>query len=313
MALSASNSAIYIYGEVEAGDEVFLPEMLANITSTEIDVRISSPGGSIMAGLAIYNLLRFDDRRVIVWIDGMAGSIASVIAMAGDEINIAENGFFFLHNPLSMAPGGNAKELRETADILDKITPSLISAYKTRVKDEAKLIELMNGESYLNADESLALGLADFSVESLPLAACHAMKIPKLSAKLLTAAAKISKPTAGKDEPKTTQTMSEDTKTPAVDPAAFNALAETVAKLVADLAEFTKKPEAEPEPEAKENAELVALRKELDEVKAKMPTAAAIKPDAIKATGSVREQYLALMKTNPLEAGKFYAANSKSL
>ncbi len=124
-----------------------------------ITVRINSPGGAIFDGLAIYNLLHQHKARIIVEIDGLAASAASVIAMAGDEIRMAENALMMVHAASGFVMG-DAEDMRETAELLDKITANLIDIYTARSGRDRKDIEkLVSNETWMTAEEALAEGL----------------------------------------------------------------------------------------------------------------------------------------------------------
>lgn len=132
----------------------------------EIHLHINSPGGFISEGLTIYNQLNAHKAKVIVNVDGIAASIASVIAMAGDTIRIAENGFFMVHRAEAIA-FGTAPAMRETADLLETLEGSIRGTYRARTgqKDE-DLQSLMeagtdNSGTWLNAQDSKARGFAD--------------------------------------------------------------------------------------------------------------------------------------------------------
>lgn len=169
---------LYIYGTVESDhrdwwtDEIIKSETSANALRDklaeagdidEINIYINSEGGSVMEGTAIYSQLRRHKAKKIVHIDGFACSIASLIAMAGDEIIIAPNALMMIHNAWTYAVG-NSRELRKAADDLDKINSAQRSAYLLKSGDklsENKLIELMDAESWLNAEDCIKYGLAD--------------------------------------------------------------------------------------------------------------------------------------------------------
>lgn len=127
----------------------------------ELLVRISSYGGEVDAGETIYSILKNSGRTVVVEIIGQAYSMASVIAMAGDTIRIAENGQLMIHNPWTYAEG-NASELREKADELEKISTRLFAYYTERAPDnEEKLREYYDSEYIMDAQEAIAVGLVD--------------------------------------------------------------------------------------------------------------------------------------------------------
>lgn len=134
---------------------------LAKLTAPTLRVRINSPGGSVFDGLAIYNSLRRHPARVEVRVEGVAASIASVIALAGDHVAIEPSAFFMIHDPWSAAIG-NSTELRELADVLDKIGEKLVGIYARKSgAAETAIAELMAAETWLNAEEAHELGLVD--------------------------------------------------------------------------------------------------------------------------------------------------------
>lgn len=127
----------------------------------EITVRINSTGGSVYDGLAIRSLLKNHKAYVTVMVDGLAASIASIIAMAADKLIMAKGSMMMIHNPLS-GGWGEAKDLREIADFLDKIRDSLVSVYAARTgKTSEELIELLDAETWMSAEEAVEMGFAD--------------------------------------------------------------------------------------------------------------------------------------------------------
>ena len=138
-----------------------------------INLHINSPGGSVFEGIAIYNMLKQNKAHVNVYVDGLAASIASVIAMSGDAIFIPSNSMLMIHNPWTMAVG-NASELRKQADDLDKITESSIQTYLNQAGDkldEETLRQLMDDETWLTAKEAVDYGLATEVIEANKAAA----------------------------------------------------------------------------------------------------------------------------------------------
>lgn len=132
-----------------------------------IELHINSDGGDVFEGVAIYNMLKQNSAKVNVYIDGLAASIASVIAMAGDAIFMPKNTMLMIHNPWTVAMG-NANELRKTADSLDKMTNSIVSAYLDKANEklnEDTVKSLMDEETWLTANEALDYGLADEILE----------------------------------------------------------------------------------------------------------------------------------------------------
>ena len=138
---------------------------LTNVTGDDLVVEINSPGGDVMAGLGIYNMLRnfaASGKSVTTRVTGIAASIASVIALAGDQRLMPSNSFALIHQVGSLAFGVySADELRDMADTNDKITSSLRNIYVDRMGVSAeKADELMSKDNYLTAQECLDLGFA---------------------------------------------------------------------------------------------------------------------------------------------------------
>ncbi len=148
-----------------------LVSTLKDIESNEIIVRINSPGGSVFDGIAIYNALRYHNANIHVRIEGLAASIASVIAMAGDTVHMAENALLMVHNPFGWV-GGDAEELRKVADMLDKTTEIIAQTYCSHSEMElSAMLKLMNEETWFTAAEAKAQGLIDTIESPVKLAA----------------------------------------------------------------------------------------------------------------------------------------------
>lgn len=169
---------LYIYGDVEGdgydwwNDEVIRSETSANTfretlaqhpNVSQINIYINSYGGSVFEGTAIYNQLKRHPAHKIVYVDGFACSIASVIAMAGDEVVMPRNTMMMIHN-MWMGAVGNAAQLRKAAEDLDVINAAGRQAYLEKAGDkldEAKLTAMMDAETWLTAQQCMDLGLAD--------------------------------------------------------------------------------------------------------------------------------------------------------
>jgi ATP-dependent Clp endopeptidase proteolytic subunit ClpP len=131
------------------------------ITSPKIDLHINSYGGEICDGLAIYATIKNHKAEVTVHIDGIAASIASVVALAGDKVCIAKHGFMMIHNGWGMAVG-DPDEMRKQADVLDKLCDSIASAYADKTgKKKEEIRAAMAEETWFNAEEAKDFGLAD--------------------------------------------------------------------------------------------------------------------------------------------------------
>jgi ATP-dependent Clp endopeptidase proteolytic subunit ClpP len=126
-----------------------------------VHLRINSVGGSVTEGNAIFNALKRHKGGLTVHIDGLAASMASVIALAGDKTLMAENAMMMIHNPWSMA-WGDAEQLRKEADTLDKIKKVMVGAYRRKSgKDSEELAAIMDDETWLTAAEAKEAGFVD--------------------------------------------------------------------------------------------------------------------------------------------------------
>ncbi len=164
--ITETKAELYIYGDIVSdewgkwADSDVCPTDVINALKTvsgkDLDIYINSCGGSVFAGIAIYNMLKRQKGRKTVRIDSIAGSIASVIAMAGDEIFMYKNSFMVIHKPVSFAEG-NAEDMRKCADELDKIQDIIQGIYDTKLKDEIDLntiIDMINNETWLTAEDT---------------------------------------------------------------------------------------------------------------------------------------------------------------
>jgi ATP-dependent Clp protease protease subunit len=170
----AKGAEIVIYDEIGAFGipaKAFLDELKALGPVLELTVRINSPGGSVFDGVAIYNALKRHEARVTVWIDGIAASIASMIAMAGDQVVMPENAMLMLHDPSALVIG-TASDMRAMAEALDKMKAGMVAAYRDKSgRDDAEIEALMRDETWLSAEEALGLGLADRIEQPVRMAA----------------------------------------------------------------------------------------------------------------------------------------------
>jgi ATP-dependent Clp protease protease subunit len=170
----AKGTEIVIYDEIGAFGipaKVFLDELKGLGPIVELTVRINSPGGSVFDGVAIYNALKRHDAAVTVWIDGIAASIASMIAMAGDEVVMPENAMLMLHDPSALVLG-TAADMRGMAEALDKMKAGIVAAYRDKSgRGDAEIEALMAAESWLSAEEAVDLGLADRVEQPVRMAA----------------------------------------------------------------------------------------------------------------------------------------------
>lgn len=161
---------LYFYGDIVSDgwgkwtDEDRCPQDIINLLKdcegvSELNIYINSGGGSVWGGVAIYNILKRFSAKKTVHIDGVAASIASVIALSGDKIIMPENSFIMIHKAIVSAYG-NANDLRETADLLEQIEKSIVNTYMEHVQDEITedyVMELMSAETWLSAKEASSL------------------------------------------------------------------------------------------------------------------------------------------------------------
>jgi ATP-dependent Clp protease protease subunit len=134
---------------------------LRSIGEKDVTVHVNSPGGDMFEGLAIYNLLREHKGKVTVKVVGLAASAASIIAMAGDEVQIARAGFLMIHNSWVFA-AGNKHALREIADTLDPFDRAMADIYAARSGESMKAIEkMMDAETWIGGADAVDAGFAD--------------------------------------------------------------------------------------------------------------------------------------------------------
>jgi ATP-dependent Clp endopeptidase proteolytic subunit ClpP len=127
----------------------------------DLTIRLNSFGGDVFDGLTIYQRVKEHKGRVTVMIDGIAASIASVIAMAGDEIVIAEHGEIMIHDAWTVA-AGNASDLRSVADRLEAASTQIAGIYQRRTgRDMEQVRAWMASDFYFGADAAVANGFAD--------------------------------------------------------------------------------------------------------------------------------------------------------
>lgn len=161
----------YSWWDDEVTPKQFKADLDALGDVDEIKVFINSDGGDVFAGQAIYSMLKRHKAKITVYVDGLAASIASVIAMAGDTVYMPKNAMMMIHNPWTLAVG-TADDFRKLADDMDKIRESLIVAYQDKSGlDREKIIEIMNAETWMTAEEAVELGFADEIEEAKKLVA----------------------------------------------------------------------------------------------------------------------------------------------
>lgn len=168
-----SNAEIMIYEEIgiwgiSAKD--FIKDLNA-LDVEKISLRLNTPGGSVFEGNAIYNALVRHKAKVTTYIDGLAASMGSIIALAGDEIHIADNGFYMIHNPSGFA-FGDSEAMRERANLLDKLAEAMVRIYVDKTDlSEDEIIQAMNDETWYSASEAKENGFVDVIDEEIQVAA----------------------------------------------------------------------------------------------------------------------------------------------
>lgn len=163
MKATRENADVFIYDEIgiwgiTAAD--FAADM-RSLSGRDLDVRLNTPGGSVFDGLAIFNLLDTHKGHVTTHIDGLAASIGSVIALAGDQVEMASNAFMMIHDPWAITLG-TAQDHRQSADNLDKIAGSALDIYTERSDLSHKTVsDMMHAETWFTAHEARDAGFAD--------------------------------------------------------------------------------------------------------------------------------------------------------
>ena len=149
-------------GESFWGDSVSANDIKGQLEGMtgDLTVRINSAGGSVFDGFAIYNLLNEYEGEVTVKIDALAASAASVIAMAGDKIHMADNALMMIHEPWTIAVG-DSKDMAKTEELLDKIRDSIVTTYQSKSNlDKSQIEKMMRDETWFSAEEAIANGFA---------------------------------------------------------------------------------------------------------------------------------------------------------
>ena len=170
------HAEILLYEEIDSywgiGAKKFAEDLRDAGDIGTISLRINSPGGDVFEGLAIYNTLVRHPAEVTVDIDGMALSIASVIALSGDVVRMAENAMFMIHDPWAVI-AGSADEFREQAELMDKIKESLVDTYVSRTDlSPGRVSVMMSDETWMSASEALNEGFVHEETTSMRIAAC---------------------------------------------------------------------------------------------------------------------------------------------
>ena len=194
---------LYFYGDIVSSwwgaweDSDQYPDkvksFLDEAKGKDLNISVNSGGGSVFAGMAIYNMLKRHQGHKTVYVDGVAGSISSVIAFAGDKVVIPSNAYLMVHKPWTWAQG-NADELREQADILDIIEKGILNVYEDNKKENVDMETIeqlvkdstwLTGEeasNYFNIEVSNAIEavacVSDYYQGNIPKDICNYLKTP---------------------------------------------------------------------------------------------------------------------------------------
>lgn len=147
-------------------------------TVKTLNIRINSPGGDVFDGISIYNRLKQHKAKKVVYIDGLAASIASIIALAGDEIVMGEGALYMVHLPWSWAMG-NRNDLDNTINRLVDVEEQMIGIYSKKTKiPRSEIRALLEAETWMDSEESIDRGFADKKSEDTFAIAASALKSP---------------------------------------------------------------------------------------------------------------------------------------
>ena len=164
---------VYIFDEIGTYG-VTAQEFINDIKDLKdlpLNLRINSLGGDVFDGMAMYNVIKRREAKTTVYIEGIAASIATIIALGADEVVMAENSLFMIHNAWG-GTMGEAKDMRKTAETLDKISGELTDIYRKKTGLSYDVLsEMMDEETWLNAEEAFELGFVDTISDSIKVAA----------------------------------------------------------------------------------------------------------------------------------------------
>lgn len=191
------------------GDEITPKQFKSELFENEGDIAvwINSPGGDVIAASQIYTMLKEYSGQVTIKIDGIAASAASVIAMAGDHVQMSPTAVLMIHNPAT-AVFGEAADLQGAIEMLGEIKESIINAYEQKTQlSRTKIAHMMDAETWFSANKAVELGFADevlyhneheknvlkdFMFDKLTITNAWVKKMPK--ARIIPEAEKIAKP-----------------------------------------------------------------------------------------------------------------------
>lgn len=180
---TSSTAEIIIYGNI--GEDWFGEGITAKKFSDEIkklpdtvkniNLRINSPGGDVFDGITIYNRLKQHPAKVTTYIDGLAASIASIIALAGDEVIIGEGALYMIHLPWTFAMG-NRNDLDNVTNRLLDVEEQLVSIYSKKTKlPRTEIKQMMEKETWMDADSAIESNFIDKKMDETVAIAASAL------------------------------------------------------------------------------------------------------------------------------------------
>lgn len=162
---AADEATIYIYDVIDADYGVGAKDVIGAINSLKdakvLNIRINSPGGDVFEGRAIMEAIKRFEGKTVAHIDALAASAATSIALAADEVVMSDGALFMVHNASGLC-WGDKNDMRQTADLLEKVEVAIVNDYTTKTGMESTaIVDMMNAETWMTADEARANGFVD--------------------------------------------------------------------------------------------------------------------------------------------------------
>lgn len=165
--MSIHTAEIFLYGYIDT-DDVNANDFIKEFRQlekeyTNIHVRINSGGGSVFEGLAIYNAMQQSPANIETWVDGLAASMASIIALAGKKCHMSKSAMMMTHKPSGVSYG-NSEQHKNNAQLLESIEQTMLSIYAaktTKTKSECALLFMNGNDNWFNAEEAISVNLVD--------------------------------------------------------------------------------------------------------------------------------------------------------
>lgn len=163
---TAYGAELYVYGTIEEGFDVDVIDALKRLKGKSITLRINSPGGLVDVALAAYSALRRHDGPVVTIVDSLAASAGSLLALVGSSRLTEPTGRWMIHQA-NVGLNGNATQLRKAAGVLDQYDDALAKLYSRVMKPGTNIAALMAAETWFNAEQAVAIGLATGITEAI--------------------------------------------------------------------------------------------------------------------------------------------------